>query len=228
MKTSRDALLLIAFRLFLQKGYEHTSMKDLVEASGLSKGAFHHYFPRKADLLNACIEHFFSRFLPDIEPASHRHFDELVLDCASQYGQLISELMRLEISLAAYQRFVWSILPDYSALFTERQQLIEDRLTQLADQDLANQRLTSTTNARTLAVQAMALIEGLGVLLATNPPGETSETDHNIHLTCKNWLDDLSRRSTRSNAPIGKLAIGTLFYCVSLIELVYPSCCSSL
>ncbi|MCH8531346.1 MAG: TetR/AcrR family transcriptional regulator [Saccharospirillum sp.] len=193
MKTSRDALLLIAFRLFLQKGYEHTSMKDLVDASGLSKGAFHHYFPRKADLLNASIEHFFSRFLPDVDPASHQHFDELVLDCASQYSQLISELTRLDIPLASYQRFVWSILPDYSALFTERQRLIEVRLTLLAEQDLASQRLISTNSARSLAVQAMALIEGLGVLLASKPPGDWhAQGQQDLQLISKNWLEDLS------------------------------------
>lgn len=47
MKTNRDALLLIAFRLFLKNGYEQTRMQDLVAASGLSKGAFHHYFRAK-------------------------------------------------------------------------------------------------------------------------------------------------------------------------------------
>lgn len=191
MKTSREALLLIAFRLFLQKGYEHTSMKDLVNASGLSKGAFHHYFPRKADLLNACIEHFFSRFLPDIDPASHQHFDELVLDCARQYGQLINELERLSIALAAYQRFVWSILPEHSAQFTDRQQQMEDRLTQLAEQDLAAQRLASSATARPLAIQAMALIEGLGVLSAANPKRD-STTGYDLEFICKSWLSDLS------------------------------------
>lgn len=191
MKTNRDALLLIAFRLFLQKGYEQTSMRDLVDASGLSKGAFHHYFPRKADLLTACIEHFFTRFLPDVDPAAHQHFDELVLDCANQYEQLITELTRLDIPLAAYQRFVWSILPDYSALFTERQQVIEGRLTRLAEQDMATQRLTSTASPRTLAIQAMALIEGLGVLKATSTKSEAEKADHDLQGVCTRWLGDL-------------------------------------
>lgn len=190
MKTSREALLLTAFRLFLQKGYEHTSMKGLVDASGLSRGAFHHYFPRKADLLHACIEHFFSRFLPDIDPAIHQHFDELVLDCARQYQELVDELTRLNIPLAAYQRFVWSILPDYSALFIERQRLMEDRLSLLAEQDLAARRLSATGGARILAIQAMALIEGLGVLLAANPNGTSSESI-DLQALCRDWLDYL-------------------------------------
>ncbi len=192
MKTNRDALLLIAFRLFLKNGYEQTRMQDLVAASGLSKGAFHHYFPRKADLLTACIEHFFGRFLPDMDPSAHQHFEDLVLDGARQYAQLIDELTSLEIPLPAYQRFVWSLLPEHSEAFIERQRTIEDRLTQLAEEDLAQRRLVSTNTARTLAIQAMALTEGLGVLWAANPPKKKKATPRALfEQSCKAWLNDL-------------------------------------
>lgn len=192
MKTNRDALLLIAFRLFLKNGYEQTRMQDLVAASGLSKGAFHHYFPRKADLLNACIEHFFGRFLPDMDASAHQHFEDLVLDGARQYAQLIDELTSLDIPLSAYQRFVWSLLPEHNEAFVERQRKIEDRLTQLADRDLAQRRLVSTNTARTLAVQAMALTEGLGVLWAANPPKNKATPQTLFEESCKAWLNDLS------------------------------------
>jgi AcrR family transcriptional regulator len=192
MKTNRDALLLIAFRLFLKNGYEQTRMQDLVAASGLSKGAFHHYFPRKADLLNACIEHFFGRFLPDMDPSAHQHFEDLVLDGARQYAQLIDELTSLDIPLPAYQRFVWSLLPEHSEAFIERQRTTEDRLTQLAEQDLAQRRLISTNTARTLAIQAMALTEGLGVLWAANPPKKKATPRAFFEQSCKAWLNDVS------------------------------------
>ena len=194
MKTNREALLLIAFRLFLQRGYAHTSMRDLVNASGLSKGAFHHYFPRKQDLLDACIEHFFSRFLPDIDPSVHQHFDELVLDCAGQYAQLLNELGQLDIPLHAYQRFVWSILPEHGTVFAERQHQMEDRLTQLAEQDLIQQRLRSSADASTLAIQAMALIEGLGVLRAASPESASPDPRHELRSICEAWLNGLFGR----------------------------------
>ncbi|MDX1269534.1 MAG: TetR/AcrR family transcriptional regulator, partial [Oceanisphaera sp.] len=191
-KTNRDALLLIAFRLFLKNGYEQTRMQDLVAASGLSKGAFHHYFPRKADLLDACIAHFFGRFLPNMDPSAHQHFEDLVLDGARHYAQLIEELTSLGIPLPAYQRFVWSLLPEHSEAFIERQRAIADRLTHLAEQDLAERRLVSTNTARTLAEQAMALTEGLGVLWAATPPENTSSPQPFFEHNCKAWLNDLS------------------------------------
>lgn len=110
-----------------------------------------------------------------MDPSAHQHFEDLVLDGARQYAQLIDELTSLEIPLPAYQRFVWSLLPEHSEAFIERQRTIEDRLTQLAEEDLAQRRLVSTNTARTLAIQAMALTEGLGVLWAANPEEEEGD-----------------------------------------------------
>lgn len=47
MTETRVHIMRRAFVLFVDKGYESTSMNDLVRASGLSKGAFYHYFDNK-------------------------------------------------------------------------------------------------------------------------------------------------------------------------------------
>lgn len=46
-----------AFRLFLEKGYEHTSIQDIIdELGGLSKGAIYHHFKSKEDILIAVTD----------------------------------------------------------------------------------------------------------------------------------------------------------------------------
>lgn len=52
----REELLRIAEKVFLQKGYEQTSVDDLLRAAGISKGAFYHYFTSKEEVLAASIE----------------------------------------------------------------------------------------------------------------------------------------------------------------------------
>jgi AcrR family transcriptional regulator len=47
-----------AFRLFLEKGYEKTTINDVIAAAGLSKGAFYHHFRAKEDLLEAIAARF--------------------------------------------------------------------------------------------------------------------------------------------------------------------------
>ena len=47
-------ILDIAFRLFMEKGYEHTSIQDIINnLGGLSKGAIYHHFKSKEDILFA-------------------------------------------------------------------------------------------------------------------------------------------------------------------------------
>ena len=54
----RAELLDCAQRLFMEKGYERTTINDVIAATGLSKGAFYHHFRAKEDLLEAITRRF--------------------------------------------------------------------------------------------------------------------------------------------------------------------------
>lgn len=43
-------------RLFIEKGYEQTSIQDILDALNLSKGGLYHHFKSKEDILNAVIK----------------------------------------------------------------------------------------------------------------------------------------------------------------------------
>ena len=46
-----------AFRLFMEKGYERTSIQDIIDhLGGLSKGAIYHHFKSKEDILAAVVD----------------------------------------------------------------------------------------------------------------------------------------------------------------------------
>ncbi|MFF8386778.1 MULTISPECIES: TetR/AcrR family transcriptional regulator [Streptomyces] len=45
-------LLAAATRLFAERGYDRTSVQEIVEAAGVTKGALYHYFGSKEDLLH--------------------------------------------------------------------------------------------------------------------------------------------------------------------------------
>ena len=49
-----NKILDVSMRLFLEKGFENTSMQDIVDGlGGLSKGAIYHHFKSKEDILGA-------------------------------------------------------------------------------------------------------------------------------------------------------------------------------
>ncbi len=51
-------LLAAAERLFFSKGYAETTISDILETQGCSKGSFYHHFESKLQVLSAlCVEH---------------------------------------------------------------------------------------------------------------------------------------------------------------------------
>ncbi len=55
-----DKILDVSQRLFLEKGYDHTTIQDIVnELGGLSKGAIYHHFKSKEEIMDALGERMF-------------------------------------------------------------------------------------------------------------------------------------------------------------------------
>lgn len=55
-KQTIEKILSISAELFLEKGYDKTSMQDLVNALGMSKGAIFHHFKSKEEIFEAVME----------------------------------------------------------------------------------------------------------------------------------------------------------------------------
>ena len=55
-KQTVEKILSTSAALFMEKGYDKTSMQDIVNALGMSKGAIFHHFKSKEDVLNAVME----------------------------------------------------------------------------------------------------------------------------------------------------------------------------
>lgn len=64
----RKELLTIAESIFLEKGYEQASIDDILKASGISKGAFYHYFRSKEEVLVASIENLLDEAVAYLQP----------------------------------------------------------------------------------------------------------------------------------------------------------------
>lgn len=60
MPDLKDKIVNISFFLFLNKGYKACSLKDLEQATGLTKGAFYYYFRNKEEILKTGIEKYLS------------------------------------------------------------------------------------------------------------------------------------------------------------------------
>lgn len=69
-KTKRDTkgkIISAAWDLFYEQGYEETTVDEIVEASGTSKGSFYHYFDSKDSLLGT-LSYMFDKKYEELEP----------------------------------------------------------------------------------------------------------------------------------------------------------------
>lgn len=64
----RDAFIDAAEQLFRSRGYEHTSVQDILDALGVSRGAFYHYFGSKSELLEAVVDRMVTQIAQVVEP----------------------------------------------------------------------------------------------------------------------------------------------------------------
>ena len=100
----RAELIDCAQRLFLQKGYERTTINDVIAATALSKGAFYHHFRAKEDLLEAIAARFAR---------------QAVDQAADVRGDAsLGALQRLNLMLAATREWKGAHLPELRAMFT--------------------------------------------------------------------------------------------------------------
>lgn len=56
MESTRDRILFAALELFGEKGYQSTSIADILKAAGANAGSLYHFFPTKQDLLISVLE----------------------------------------------------------------------------------------------------------------------------------------------------------------------------
>lgn len=64
-----DELMDAAERLFISKGFDATTVSEIVRDAGVAKGTFYHYFPSKNEVLAALRERFTRQFIDRIQLA---------------------------------------------------------------------------------------------------------------------------------------------------------------
>lgn len=98
-------ILATARGLFFTKGYDATSINDIISAIGIAKGTFYHYFDSKQDLLLGVADQLtdegLARVQPDLTDASLapiEKFNQFFLDSGSwkaENREQMVELMRI-------------------------------------------------------------------------------------------------------------------------------------
>jgi AcrR family transcriptional regulator len=132
---TRRRLVDLAARLFIERGYDAVSMRDIAAAGELTKGAVYGHFRSKGQLLVEVIrwklaEHDASIDFAEAQ-AGPTHGIELM------YHESGREARLLEVDAAAAARHDPEVAAGLANLYEERQARIRDAMSDLADPDTA-------------------------------------------------------------------------------------------
>lgn len=97
-RTVQD-IINVSIKLFSEKGYEKTSIQDIVNGlDGLTRGAIYHHFNSKDDILVAVIHEivmnsdYFNQFLNVEGRTAKEQLQALVIKAFSNYGQVSNDV----------------------------------------------------------------------------------------------------------------------------------------
>jgi len=91
---TRERLIEAAARVFARKGFAGTSVDEVAEAAGVTKGAVYSNFDSKEDLVRAVLDERLERRLreiPDSVPPEHRTVAEDAVAASEQFRSVLDE-----------------------------------------------------------------------------------------------------------------------------------------
>ena len=91
---SKDKISLSALKIFLQKGYDATSISDVVTECKITRGGIYHHFKNKEELFIDAIDYLFERF-EELERSMYSESTNLKQILQTYFGSLsnISEIL---------------------------------------------------------------------------------------------------------------------------------------
>ena len=164
---TRDRIILAGLRLFAAKGYQSTSIVDLLQEADAHSGSFYHFFPTKQDLLLAVLK----TYRDGIEPMLLAPAWDGILDPIAKVFALLAVYRRaLENSGCTYGCPIGSLALELHEPDPPVRELLSVNFYGWVNHiraclDAAGGRLPRSVNTEQLAVFVLTTMEG-GVMQA--------------------------------------------------------------
>lgn len=91
---SRQQILDAALKLFSHRGYGATSVRDIAEAAGVSKGNVYHHFPDKETIFRALLDRYFQSMSQPDFPFNRALMTGTFPENLEQIGHAVREIVR--------------------------------------------------------------------------------------------------------------------------------------
>jgi AcrR family transcriptional regulator len=196
---TRQLLLDAAERLFVERGFHATSIEDIVEAAGFTRGALYSNFADKDDLFLTLLERRTEAQVAaygatDLAPSSSR-----VAALQAWFDALTEEDRGLSLALAEF----WPSAirsPDHHRRLRDCSRALRSAITSSVEQYRDEQNLTLPYPAEQVAAMLLAIGEGFAAQHSLDPEGVPSDLFRSAVVTLWTGLHAAAERKRRSDA----------------------------
>ena len=165
----RQQVLEAAARLFAERGFAGTSMRDIAKAVGMLPGSLYYHFPSKSALLLAVYGEGITRITLAVDQAlaeEHRPWDRLEAVCRAHLEMVLDE--------SPYARVVIRVLPQDAADVAEAMTALRDSYERRLRDLIADLDLSTDCDPRAFR---LLLLGGLNWAQVWYRPGGTPPRD---------------------------------------------------
>ena len=170
-KNAKNRIVEIAFILFLKNGYQGVSLQDILDETGLSKGAIYHHFKNKEAIYLEALETYFFKLLElDLTEDADATFRERIALRMEHISNLVGTIENLgeggiDYPIRCYFTFQLEsekngiILAKLNqAMEAYRQQMID-----VVQQAIDQHEIVDQFDASMVALQIISMLEGIAI-----------------------------------------------------------------
>jgi len=176
MKSTKDYILKKSLELFLNKSFKEVTMKEIVSHTGLSKGAFYHYFESKDAVFVEVVKYFYNDILitdySNFPHSSLKDFYNAYIDHLQKPSDVMDNPDRKETNLYVFISEAARRIPTFSEIHTAQRNKEIDAWTNAVARARENKEIHSSLSDREIAKMFIYLSDGISLTALVENPNE--------------------------------------------------------
>ncbi len=160
----KQLIMNTALELFATNGYHSTSIRQITEKAGISKGLIYNYYESKEELLKAIVEKGIRQFMKPFDPNEDGILTE------EEFVYYIDEIFRMMENDPGFYKLYFSLLLQ-PGIFEKFFLKIKEMIAQFSNLLIPFFKQKGIDDPEHETMFLGALLDGLGFYYVSNPPG---------------------------------------------------------
>lgn len=174
---TKEKILSSAMKLMLEKGFNEVSLNHIISDSGVSKGAFYHYFKSKDELFVELFNVYFFNYLDEFYAVLDNGevpIEKKLFFLADQMVEIVDVYMKTSSNMGFYLIFfeAMSKFEDLKRLLSKHYNDLHDKLEQILEDGKSEGKIRPDVDSGAVSLQLISTAEGLMLMCMVMDPSD--------------------------------------------------------